>query len=110
MFLIIKWLTMTTAIIISAYLLGGVHITIWGAIWVALSLGIINVTLKPILLILTLPINILTLGLFTLIINASFIILLSTIIKGFEVENFWWAVLFSLTLSIISYFLNKIIQ
>jgi len=96
---------------IGAYLLTGVTVSsFWAALWVALFLGLINVTLKPILVILTLPINILTLGLFTFIINAVLIILASSVIKGFYVSGFWTAILFGIILSIISYLLNKILN
>ncbi|MCD4705900.1 phage holin family protein, partial [bacterium] len=109
MFLLFKWLIMALSILISAYLIPGVWIDgVWAALWLAMFLGLANVTLKPILILITLPINILTLGLFTFVINALLILLGSTIIKGFFVSGFWWAMLFSIILSIISCFLNNI--
>ena len=101
---------MTVSIIISAYLVPGVSVTWWAAIWVAVLLGLANITLKPILIVLTLPINILTLGLFTLVINGFLIWLLGTIIEGFVVTSFWWAIVFSVVLSVISYLLNIIFE
>ncbi len=107
--LLLKWLVSTTAVIISAYIITGVTVTnFWSALWVSLFLGLINTTLKPLLIILTLPVNILTLGLFTFVINASLILLASTIIKGFGVDGFWVAMLFSFVLSIVAYILHKV--
>ena len=105
---LIKWLIYTLAITITAYLLPGVMVSgFFAALVTALVLGLINTFLKPLLIILTLPINILSLGLFTLVINALLIILTSAIVPGFEVRNFWWALLFSLILSIITFTLNQ---
>lgn len=109
--LFLKWLIMAAAILITAYLIPGVAISgFWAALWLALFLGVINVILKPILIVLTLPINILTLGLFTFVINALMILLASSVIKGFSVSGFWTALLFSVVLSIISYVLNVIFR
>lgn len=106
--ILINWLISALVIIASAYLLPGVHIASFlTALATALILGIINITLKPLLLFLTLPINILTLGLFTLIINAVLIELTTLVVPGFSVDNFWWALLFGLILSIINSFLHK---
>jgi len=63
-----------------------------------------------VLIFITLPINVLTLGLFTFVINAALILLASSVIKGFEVSGFWWAVLYGIVLSIVNYLLNLIIQ
>jgi putative membrane protein len=102
---------MVLAILITGRLLPGVAIAgIWTAIWLSIFLAILNVTIKPVLLILTLPVNILTLGLFTFVINALVILLASSIIKGFEVQGFWVAMLFSIVLSLISYLLNSFVK
>ncbi|MCK5320213.1 phage holin family protein [Candidatus Parcubacteria bacterium] len=107
--IILKLLITSFAIILSAYLISGVTVvSIWSALWVALILGLINITIKPLLVILTLPINILTLGLFTFIINAGMILLVSSIVKGFYVEGFLTALIFSFVLSLISYILHKL--
>ena len=99
---IINWTIMTLAVLISAYLIPSVQVKgVFVAFVVALVLGIINAFLKPILLILTLPINILTLGLFTLFINAGLILLVGKIVDGFYVSNIWWAMVFSLVLSVV---------
>jgi putative membrane protein len=106
---IIRWLISAAAIIITAYLLRrGVEVSSFGsALVLALVLGTINAVIRPILFILTLPITLLTLGLFTFVINALLIMLASFLVPGFEVVNFWWALLFSLILSIINSVLQK---
>ena len=109
--ILIKWLIMTVAILITAYLIPGVSIAgFWTALWLALFLALLNILLKPILILITLPINILTLGLFTFVINALIILLASSIIKGFAVTGFWVAMLFSIVLSLVSYLLNNIFK
>jgi putative membrane protein len=107
MVLLLKWLIMATSIVISAYLIPGVYINgFFTALWVALFLGIINVLVKPILILITLPINVLTLGLFTFVINAVLVLLASSMINGFYVKGFWIAMLFSMVMSVINYLLG----
>lgn len=105
---IIRWLLMALAIMLLGYHLPGVTISgFWSALWVALFLGIVNAVIKPVLIIITLPINILTLGLFTFVINAFLVMFASSVIKGFQVQGFLYAVLFSVILSIINFVLNS---
>ncbi len=100
---IVKILINSLAVAISAYVLPNVSLDSFvTAILVAVVLGIINTFIKPIVKILTLPINILTLGLLTFIINGIFILIASNIVDGFYVASFLWAVLFSIVLSVIS--------
>jgi putative membrane protein len=107
MYFILKWLISALAIMITGYLLPGVVVaSFWTAFWLAAFLAIINITLKPLLVIFTLPINILSLGLFIFVINALLIILASSVIKGFEIDGFLTALLFSIVLSMVSYILN----
>ena len=107
--LLINWLASTLVIIIASYILPGVHVAGFSsALWVALVLGIFNAVLKPILIILTLPITILTLGLFTLVINAILILLAAKIVPGFQVDGFFWAILFSLVVSLINIIVSRI--
>jgi len=107
--IILKWLISAIAIILTAYVLPGVTVvSILTAIWLAALLAIINLLLRPLLILLTLPINIISLGLFTFVINALLILLAASIIKGFDVAGFWWAMLFSIVLSIVSYLLNTL--
>lgn len=107
--LLFNWLISALAILVSAYILPGVHVSSFVAALVAsLVLGIINAVLKPVLIILSLPITILTLGLFTLVIDALLILLTSAIVPGFTVNGFLWALLFSLVLSIVNSFLHHL--
>ena len=107
--LVLKWLLTTVAILFTASLIPGVAISgFWSAFLLAALLALLNVTIKPLLIVLTLPINILTLGLFILVINALIIWFASTIVKGFSVSGFGAAFLFSLVLSIFSYLLNSL--
>ena len=75
----------------------------------ALILGVINAILRPVLILLTLPITIVTLGLFLLVINALIIMIAGAWVKGFVVDGFWWALIFSILLSVISSILEKIV-
>lgn len=101
--LFIHWIVSAIAILVAAYLLSaGVHVTILSALVLAVVLGIINIFLKPIILLITLPINIVTLGLFSLVINALLIMLASLIVPNFHVDGFWWALGFSLVLSLVN--------
>ncbi len=86
-----------------SYLLSGVHIdTFWTAIVLAIVLAILNAIVKPVLIFLTLPITLVTLGLFLLVINAGIILLAAKVVNGFKVDGFWWALLFGLLLSIVT--------
>lgn len=109
MSILINWLISALIILSAAYILPGVHvINFMSALVASLVLGIINAIIKPILIILTLPINFLTLGLFTLVINAVLILLVAKIVPGFSVDGFWWALLFGIILSVASSVLNKL--
>ncbi len=91
-----------------SYILKGIKIdSFWTAILLAVVLAVLNALLKPVLIILTLPITIFTLGLFLFVINAAIILLADYFIPGFEVNGFWWALLFSLLLSIVTSILYK---
>jgi len=99
---IIKILLTAISVVILAKILPGVGVESYGtAIIVAIVLALLNFIVKPILVILTLPVTIITLGLFLLIINACIILLADYFIGGFSVVNIWWALLFSLLLSIL---------
>ncbi len=109
--LIFNWAVFSLAIGASAYLLPGVMVeTAGAAIIAALVIGLINAFLKPVLIILTLPINLLSLGLFTFVINASLIMMAASLVNGFSVESFWWALLFSLIVSFIASIISKILK
>ncbi|MFM9910967.1 MAG: phage holin family protein [Chitinophagaceae bacterium] len=89
-------------------ILNGIHVDdFWAAILLAVVLAVLNGILKPILIILTFPITIITFGLFLFVINAAIILLADKLMDGFKVDGFWWALLFSLLLSIVSSVLYK---
>jgi putative membrane protein len=109
--IILRWLTLTGAILLSAYLFDGIRVSgFFSALLAAGLLGILNAFFRPIALILTLPINILSLGLFTFVINALMLKMASGVISGFEVYGFWTAVFGSLFISLISWGLNTFIN
>jgi putative membrane protein len=109
--ILIRWVILTTSIIMASYLLEGIHISgFFSAFFAAAALGILNALFRPVLLLLTLPINVLTLGLFTFVINALMLKMASGIIPGFEVHGFWTAVIGSLIISVISWLLNSFIS
>lgn len=107
---IIHWIVSVIAILIAAYLIPGVHITLVGAIVLAVVLGIFNIFLKPVLFILTLPITILTLGLFSLVINALLVMLADLLVPGFSIGGFWVALLFSVVVSIVNAFFHLVLR
>ena len=101
-----KWIITALAIGITGYLLPGVIVNDpFAALIAAMVLSIVNMFIRPLLIILTLPVTILTLGFFALVINALLILLTSAIVPGFEVLGFWWAILFSIVLALINAFL-----
>jgi len=109
MAIFIQWLIYAVAILLTAYLLPGVRISGFGtALLAALVLGLANAILRPIMVLLTLPLTILTLGLFILIINTLLILLTSALVPGFVVQGFWWAFLFGIILSVVSFLLKGI--
>ncbi len=88
-------------IFIGAYLLEGVEIkSFWTAIGVAILLALINTFIKPLIVLFTLPLTIITLGLFILVINAWILMLIDKLVDGFKIKGFWWAVLYSIFISI----------
>lgn len=99
--LILKIALTAVAVLVIAHFLPGVSVVNFtSAVIVAIVLGLLRVTIKPLLIVLTLPVTILTLGLFLLVINALIILLADNLIDGFHVTGFWIALLFSLILSI----------
>lgn len=109
--LLIRLLINALAVFILAHILNGVTVNGYvGAVIVALVLAILNLFVKPVLIIFTLPVTILTLGLFLLVINALIILLADKLIDGFAVNSFWTALLFSILLSILQSFLHTIFK
>jgi putative membrane protein len=107
----IRWLILTAAIMFASYVLDGIQVKgFFTALFAAAILGILNAFFRPILIILTLPINILSLGLFTFIINAMLLKMASGVISGFEVYGFWSAIFGSLLISLVSWALSSFIN
>ncbi|MGR7812431.1 phage holin family protein [Lacinutrix undariae] len=111
--LLLKLLLTAVAVIILAYFLPGIELTgnqFTTALIVAAVLGVLNLLVKPILVILTLPITVVTLGLFLLIINALMVMLAGNIIDGFGVSSIWTAILFSILLSFLQSILYSVLK
>ena len=108
--MIVRWVILTGGILMASYLLEGIQVRGFGsAMLAAAALGLLNVFFRPILFILTLPINILTLGLFTFVINALLLMMASGVIGGFQVTGFWTAVMGSVIISGINWLISSFI-
>jgi putative membrane protein len=109
--MLLRWVLNALALLAVSYIVPGFEVdSFWWALIVALVLGLVNALIRPILLILTLPINILTLGLFTFVINALMILLVANLLEGFSVASFGAAFSGALLLWVISWFTNNIDQ
>ena len=109
--IIIRFLLSGVAVMLSAYLLPGVHVLdYWAALLVAVLISVSNVIVKPIFVILTIPITLITLGLFLLVINAVIILMVDYFVDGFSVDGFWWALAFSLILSVFNSLFGDLIK
>ncbi len=98
---VVRFLMSGLAVLLASYLLPGVSVEHYGyALLVAVVLALANVVVKPLLVILTIPLTVFTLGLFLLVINAVIILLVDYLVPGFNVDGFWWALGFSLILSL----------
>ena len=108
---LIHWLIIALALWVTAYILPGVHIESNQALPIAaIVLGLVNALVRPILTLLTLPITILTLGLFYLLVNGFTFLLASKVVPGFGVSSYWWAVLGALVVSIVSAFVGNFVK
>lgn len=108
---IVRWIINTLAVMLAAYLVPGVSVTnFWAALITALVMGLINAIVRPLVIILTLPVNILTLGLFTLVINALMFWLASAIVPGFYVAGFWPAFGGALIFWAVSWLTNALLR
>lgn len=106
----VRWGLNVFSILFVAYLLEGFEVTFLGAVFGSLVLGMVNAVIRPIIVILTLPLNILTLGLFTLVINGLMLWLTSGVIKGFDLQGFGAAILAALFLSILSLIISLLVK
>ncbi len=109
MYSILKFLITIVSIMIIGGVLPGVRIkgnSFWTAFWVAIAIAMLNFFVYPVMLIFTIPITLLTFGLFLLALNAFIVLMAGWFVKGFEVDNFWWALFFSILLSFTTYVLE----
>jgi len=105
---LINWLVIAVALWVTAYIIPGVEVSSWTALAIAaVVLGFVNAIVRPIFVILTLPITVLTLGLFYLVINGFTFLLVSKVVPGFSVSSFGWAILGALVVSLVSWFIGS---
>lgn len=110
LYILISIILNTVAVLVTGYILAGIHLhSFWTALAVAVVLGVINAFIRPIIFLLTLPINILTLGLFSFVIMGALVYLVSLIVPGFVIDNFWWAIAFAIVISLINWFFNTLL-
>ncbi|WP_323018944.1 phage holin family protein [Castellaniella sp.] len=103
MMLLLVWILNAVALLVVAYLLPGITVASFGsALIAALVLGLLNTVVKPLLILLTLPLTFVTLGLFLLVLNALVFWWAGSILKGFQVDGFWWAVIGAIVYSLVS--------
>lgn len=108
--LIFRLLLSAATLMLLAYYMPGIQVASWyNALVIALVLGLLNAVLRPILLLLTLPINILSLGLFTLVINTLLFWFVSTLVKGFEITGFWPAFWGAFIMWLVSWIVNELL-
>ncbi len=109
--LLVRWLLLTVSIILTTHIVDGIVVSgFFSAFLAAAVLGILNALFRPILLIITLPIKILTLGLFTIVINALLLKMASGVVPGFHVYGFWAAIFGSLIISLVSWVLSSFVD
>jgi putative membrane protein len=108
--LLYRILSTSALVLLIAHFMTGVHITGFiTALYVAIVLGLLNIFIKPLFVLLTLPFTIITLGLFLLVINAIIILFCDNIVGGFSVDSFWTALIFSIVLSVCQSIMYRII-
>ena len=108
---VIRWVATALAIGVAAQVLPGIQVDgLWAAIVAALLLGLVNVTLRPILLLLTLPLTVVTLGLFALVVNGAMLVLVANVVKGVHVAGFGSAVLGAILISLVGSLLTWLLQ
>jgi len=108
--ILIGWAINAASLLLLAWLIPAVHVTGFGAaLIVALVLGLLNAVIRPVLIVLTLPVNLLTLGLFTFVINGFLFWLAARILEGFSVASFGWAILAAILYSLISWAVSSLL-
>jgi len=107
--ILISWLVATIAILIAAHIIPGIRVDgLGGAVIGAAILGVLNAVVKPVLVVLTIPVTLITLGLFLFVINALIFLLAGSLLSGFHVQSFWAALLGSLVVSVVSYLAHSL--
>jgi|SRR5210317_172580 len=108
---ILKTLLTALAIVALAYVLPGIHVADYnGAIWTSILITVLRYTFKPLMIVLTLPMTIISLGLFLFVINACVILVAAHFLDEFWVDGFWWALLFSILLSFSQEFIDELLK
>ena len=108
--LVIRWLVSATALYLTSLIVRGIEVHgVFPLLFAAVTIGILNAVLRPLILLLTLPLNVLTLGLFTLVVNAGMLWMASEVVKGFEVHGFWSALGGWLLMSFFTFCINLLI-
>ena len=108
---IVRWIISSAALMIAANMVDGVFVEGWGAVFIsALLLGIVNAVIRPLFLLLTLPLNLLTLGLFTFVVNGIMLKLVSTVIGGLEIYGMWPSIMAAFILTVVSAVLNWLVD
>ena len=102
MLFLVQWIVSAVALTVAAMIAPGVGVTFGGALIASLVLSLLNIFIKPLLVLLTLPLNVVTLGLFTIVINGIIIMMASSLVPGFMVKGLGWAMLFSIILAIVN--------
>lgn len=109
--LLISWLLNAVALLITAYLVPGIHVSGFSAALIAaIILGLVNSFIRPLLLLLTAPINLLTMGLFTFVVNAVLLMIVSGVVPGMAIDSFGWALLAAVVLSFVSTVLSMLLK
>lgn len=108
--ILIRWLTITLAVLILPKLFSGVRVDdVGSALLAAAILGILNALVRPLLILLTLPLTLVTLGFFVLVINALLFMFVGSLVPGFHVDSFWWAFIASIVVSLISWIVSNMV-
>ena len=107
--MLLRLLLSSVSVLVVAYLLPGIDVSsFFSAFVIAIVLTLLNYIVKPLLIILTIPLTVVTLGLFLLVINAVIVLMADGLVSGFEVDGFWWALLFSLLMSLVNSLLTDL--
>jgi putative membrane protein len=108
--LVVRWLTSALALWLTSLVVRGVHFDgVMALLFAAVTIGILNAVIRPILLVLTLPLNILTLGLFTFVVNGLMLKIASDVVKGFTIDGMWSAIAAALLMSFFSFLINLLV-